>query len=192
MGANYGLNFFGILYIYAKEGFAELPVPEKLRIVSVFLNKTCRIDSVRQVVGDSVYEWSYSDESKSYSYKKYEGDLLNEILDFHRSLEGSGAPYSFFDFLEGWQILIPSSNIIKREISLKEIEPSQEDVLLSVASLSDCIEDIEDTNKDINEHIEEWDSKDEGYSIEDIIEFHKNLIQTMKKCIEYKLLFLIE
>ncbi|MBN2534281.1 MAG: hypothetical protein JXB88_15430 [Spirochaetales bacterium] len=192
MGAVYGSNFLEISFQGITDKYYNLPTREKIDIYTRLFNVCCEKDPIRVFLDNVLYEWTYSKRTKSYSVNEYKGHSRQTIIEHCKSNKGNGAPYSYFDGLEGWNILLPAENIPVFSINLVNdlcLDLDYEGRLdLDVSSISDFIIFLQRNIYDLEIDREAFN---ENENFENILDFKKRLIIEAQECNDYKLLFVL-
>jgi len=192
MGATYGTNFLDTSFQSFTDEFVNLPTEEQLNIYTRLFNLCSKKDSIRAIVNDELYQWTYKKKVKSYICDEYNGRLRREILEYNESISGNGAPYSYFDGLEGCNIMLPGENIITDTFDLKkDLNLDIDDEVYmdrNVCSITEFVNLVKDMHMELEKDREAF-SDDEDF--DNILEFQKSLIIEAVKCREYKLLFIL-
>lgn len=113
MGATFGAGLSGSLP-------HDLSDEERFAVVEKFINAIGSPSEIREVIGDRVSEWAPHIEDNvmdGHDQRWLPNTEATPILDYLKTSSGS-APYSWFEYLDGWMVLIPGKHSVNRFFGL--------------------------------------------------------------------------
>ena len=181
MGATYGTGLLNYLP-------ADLTDEERLSITDQFVNACGTPSSIREVIGDRVSEWVPHIENNVMDChdQQWLPEVEAEAIISYNRGSGGSAPYSWFEYLDGWMILIPGWDLFTSQCTI-EI-PHNRPCDFYFREYDDFFREIERINKRIQEDDPvNWEGSARTQS--EMIEFHDDLVADMKIAKRHKLIY---
>ena len=180
MGANFGAGLVGSLP-------ADLTEEEQLEVVTQFVNESGSYATFHEVIGDRVSVWvrDWDVDSERHQQSWLSDKEAAPILEYSKK-NGGSAPYSWFEYLDGWSILISGWDMYWYSCEVEVPHLGIEKFYFRL--YEDFYKAVEKIIQQI-EQDDEWEQSSRTKA--EVIEFHQSLVEDAKNAERHKMIYVI-